>query len=198
MTLPAPTNPVDPPEAADYVGLDAFSGSGFHIPIATNTSVGGVLAKTKVAESVPIAVDPTGRLFAPIATSLTHGCVRAKIKTTESVQVAIDSAGRLFVPAGDTQESGGDPGFSASSGIVIIDKTEFDAMDETQTATALFAKIQALVDSIDEINGTVILHEGELEGLDQSGVDELTEITAVINALPTIITEIDAINGVTI
>lgn len=197
MTLPAPTNPVNPPEASDYSGLDNFGGGKYQLPIATETELGTVMAKTKVAESVPIAVDTNGRLYAPVATSLYHGCVRAKVKTTESVQVAIDSAGRLFVPASGSGETGGggDPGISATSGIVIIDKVEFDAMDEAQTATALFAKIQALVDQIDGTNGEVILHAGELEGLDQSGVDELTEITAVINSLPTIVTEIDAING---
>lgn len=99
-------------------------GETYTLPIATEQVLGGVKAVAKTAETVPVAVDETGKLFVPEqgggggggsytlpqATETALGGIKAKAKTTETVEVAIDTeTGKLYVP----EQSGGGSGGSA-------------------------------------------------------------------------------------
>lgn len=99
-------------------------GETYTLPIATEQVLGGVKAVAKTTETVPVAVDETGKLFVPEqgggggggsytlpqATETALGGIKAKAKTTETVEVAIDTeTGKLYVP----EQSGGGSGGSA-------------------------------------------------------------------------------------
>ena len=79
------------------------------LPVANNSTLGGVRGPSKTNGMIPVQIDGSGRMFVPdyllpIAASNKLGGVKAATKSNATIPVQVDSDGTLYVPEGGIKE----------------------------------------------------------------------------------------------